>query len=145
MRLDRRGLCLRRSPGFCPGKSKAGVPGPRSTGVGTRVAPVDQTPAWGPTHRKPSTLTNSEKPHNRTLTMTASSLIITASSSPPLRTQPRPWARLVLNNSHIWTHLILTQPAYLRDWWSSGWDLELPMQGARVRSLVGEVDPTCHI
>ena len=29
-------------------------------------------------------------------------------------------------------------------WWSSGWDSELPMQGAWVRSLVRELDPTCR-
>ena len=28
-------------------------------------------------------------------------------------------------------------------WGSSGWDSVLPMQGARVRSLVGELDPAC--
>ena len=28
-------------------------------------------------------------------------------------------------------------------WWSIGWDSALPMQGARVRSLVMELDPTC--
>ena len=28
-------------------------------------------------------------------------------------------------------------------WWSSGQDSALPMQGARVRSLVGELDPAC--
>ena len=28
-------------------------------------------------------------------------------------------------------------------WWSSEWDSALPMQGARVPSLVGELDPTC--
>ena len=28
-------------------------------------------------------------------------------------------------------------------WWSSGWDSLLPVQGARVRSLVRELDPTC--
>ena len=29
-------------------------------------------------------------------------------------------------------------------WWSSDWDSELPMQGAWVRSLVRELDPSCH-
>ena len=28
-------------------------------------------------------------------------------------------------------------------WWSSGWDSMLPMQGAWVQSLVGELDPAC--
>lgn len=59
-------------------------------------------------------------------------------------TEPRPWARLVLNNLHIWAHLILTQPTSLRDWWSYGRDLELPVQGAQVQSVVRELDPTCH-
>ena len=27
--------------------------------------------------------------------------------------------------------------------WSSGWKSMLPMQGAQVPSLVGELDPTC--
>ena len=29
-------------------------------------------------------------------------------------------------------------------WWSSGLQSGFPMQGARVRSLVRELDPTCH-
>ena len=28
-------------------------------------------------------------------------------------------------------------------WWSSDWDSMLPMQGAQVQLLVGELDPTC--
>ena len=28
-------------------------------------------------------------------------------------------------------------------WWSSGWEAMLPGQGAQVRSLVRELDPTC--
>ena len=30
-------------------------------------------------------------------------------------------------------------------WWHSGWDSTLPMQGAWVRSLVRELDPTCML
>ena len=30
-------------------------------------------------------------------------------------------------------------------WWRSGWDSALPMQGARVRSLARELDPTCTL
>ena len=29
-------------------------------------------------------------------------------------------------------------------WWSSGYDSSLPRQGARVPSLVRELDPTCR-
>ena len=29
-------------------------------------------------------------------------------------------------------------------WWSNDWDSKLPMQGTWVRSLVRELDPTCH-
>ena len=29
-------------------------------------------------------------------------------------------------------------------WWSNGWDSMLPMQGTRVWSLVGGLDPICH-
>ena len=30
-------------------------------------------------------------------------------------------------------------------WWCSGWDSALPMQGAQLRSLVRELDPTCML
>ena len=39
-------------------------------------------------------------------------------------------------------HLKISQPLGL-PWWSSGQDYVLPMQGAWVQSLVGELDPTC--
>ena len=39
---------------------------------------------------------------------------------------------------------VLSTPCLGLPWWPRGWDSVLPIQGAQVQSLVGELDPTCH-